>query len=100
MRPRSWRICCGERCKFDYLTRQDSWPILSLMFPITYIQISEKYDAKGFLALAQSGVPVSCLPQNTYGVHPEHLKLLKRKRIPFKKLEAGKISLTRPTLAV
>jgi hypothetical protein len=70
------------------------------MFPITYIQISEKYDARGFLALAKSGVPVSCLPQNTYGVHPEHLRILKRKRIPFKKLEAGKITLPRPILAV
>ncbi len=70
------------------------------MFPITYIRISQKYDAKGFLALAKSGVPVSCLPQNTYGVHPEHLRILKRKRIPFKTLEAGKISLPRPTLAV
>jgi hypothetical protein len=70
------------------------------MFPITYIQISEKYDAKGFLALAKSGVPVSCLPQNTYGVHPEHLRILKRKRIPFKKLQASNVSLPQPTLAV
>ena len=70
------------------------------MFPITYIQISEKHDAKGFVALAKSGVPVTCLPQNTYGVHPEHLKILKRKRIPFKKLDASKISLPRPTLAI
>ncbi len=70
------------------------------MFPITYIRISERYDAKGFLALAKSGVPVSCLSQNTYGVHPEHLKILKRKRIPFKKLEARNISLPRPNLAI
>ena len=70
------------------------------MFPITYIQIPEKHDAKGFLALAKSGIPVSCLPDNTYGVHPEQLKILKRKRIPFKKLQAGKIPLPRPTLAV
>ena len=70
------------------------------MFPITYIQIPEKHDAKGFLALAKSGIPVSCLAENTYGVHPEHLKMLKRKRIPFKKLQAGNVPLPRPTLAV
>ena len=87
-------------CKFVYLTHHSDVPILRLMFPITYIQISEKYDAKGFLALAKSGVPVSCLPQNTYGVHPEHLRILKRKGIPFKKLPARNVNLPRPTLAV
>lgn len=75
-------------------------PILSLMFPITYIQIAEKHDAKGFLALAKSGIPVSCLPENTYGVHPEQLKILRRKRIPFKKLPAANVRLPIPTLAV
>ena len=70
------------------------------MYPITYIQISEKHDAKGFLALAKSGIPVSCLPENTYGVHPEQLKLLKRKRIPFRKLQATKVRLPITTLAV
>jgi hypothetical protein len=70
------------------------------MYPITYIQLSEKHDAKGFLALAKSGIPVSCLPENTYGVHPEQLKILKRKRIPIKKLQARNISLPHPTLAV
>jgi len=70
------------------------------MFPITYIQISEKHDAKGFLALAKSGIPLSCLPENTYGVHPEQLKILKRKRIPFKKLLAANVRLPLPTLAV
>ena len=82
------------------LTGHSNQPIFELMFPISYIQISEKYDAKGFLALARSGVPVSCLPKNTYGVHPEHLRILKRKRIPFKKLQASHVSLPRPTLAV
>jgi len=82
------------------LTGLKNQPIFELMFPIAYIQISEKYDAKGFLALAKSGIPVSCLPQNTYGVHPEHLKILKRKRIPFKKLQASNVSLPRPTLAI
>jgi hypothetical protein len=82
------------------LTGLKNVPNLSLMFPITYIQIPEKYDAKGFLALAKSGIPVSCLPENTYGVHPEQLKILKRKRIPFKKLPADNIRLPRPTLAV
>ena len=64
-----------------------------------YIQISEKHDAKGFLLLAKSGFPVVCLPENTYGVRAEHLKLLKRKRISFKKLEASKILMPNPALA-
>ncbi len=51
-----------------------------------FIQIPENQDAKAFLVLAKSGFPVVCLPENTYGVREEHLKLLKRKRIPFKKL--------------
>ena len=49
-----------------------------------YIRIPEKQDAKGFLLLAKSGAPVTCLPDNVYGVNTEHIKLLKRKRIPFK----------------
>jgi hypothetical protein len=55
---------------------------------MTYIQIPEKYDARGFLLLAKSGAPVSCLSDNIYGVVPEHIKLLKQKKIPFKKLAA------------
>ena len=53
-----------------------------------YIRLSEKQDAKGFLVLAKSGSPVVCLPENTYGVREEHLKLLKRKRISFTKSAA------------
>jgi len=66
---------------------------------MTYIQIPEKYDARGFLLLAKSGAPVSCLPDNIYGVVPEHLKLLKRKKIPFKKLAAKNVHLPKSTLA-
>jgi len=65
-----------------------------------YIRIPQKQDAKGFLILAKSGFPVVCLPENTYGVRDEHLKLLKRKRIPYKKLEASKIRMPKPALAV
>ena len=56
-----------------------------------YVQIAEKHDAKGFLLLAKSGAPVSCLPGNVYGVTPEHVKMLKRKRVPFKKLPAKSV---------
>ncbi len=65
-----------------------------------YIRLSEKQDAKGFLVLAKSGLPVMCLPENTYGVREEHLKLLKGKRIGFKKLEASKIRMPKPALAI
>jgi hypothetical protein len=66
---------------------------------MTYIQIPEEYDARGFLLLAKSGAPVSCLPDNIYGVVPEHIKLLKRKKIPFKKLAAKNVHLPKSTLA-
>ena len=62
-----------------------------------YIQIPEEHDALGFLALAKSGMPVSCLPQNTYGVANEHLRVLKQKRIPFKKLETSTVRLPKPS---
>ena len=56
-----------------------------------YIRIPEKHDALGFLMLAKSGVAVVCLPQNSYGVQPDHLKLLKRENIPFRKLDVREI---------
>lgn len=62
-----------------------------------YIQIPEEHDALGFLALAKSGVPVSCLPENTYGVGDEHLELLDSKHIPFTKLEAKNLPEHRPS---
>lgn len=64
-----------------------------------YIRIPEEEDAVGFLALAKSGVPVSCLAQNTYGVQQEHLRILKRKKISFEKLDAKDIRLPKPSLA-
>jgi hypothetical protein len=64
-----------------------------------YVQIPEKHDAKGFLLLAKSGAPVGCLPHNIYRVTPEHVKILKRKRIPFKKLPAKSVLLPKPSLA-
>jgi hypothetical protein len=67
---------------------------------VIYIQIPDKQDAKGFLVLAKSGFPVVCLPENTYGVREEQLKLLKSKRISFKKLEASKIRMPKPALAI
>ena len=64
-----------------------------------YIRIPEKHDALGFLALAKSGVAVACLPENSYGVQPEHLKLLKRMRIPFTKLDVRDVRLPRCSTA-
>lgn len=65
-----------------------------------YIRIPDKHDAKALLLLAKSGSPVVCLPENVYGVRDEHLKILKRRKISFKKLEAGKVPLPKPALAV
>jgi hypothetical protein len=55
-------------------------------FPMIYIRIPEKHDAKAFVLLAKSGFPVVCLPESKYGVREEHLKLLRRKRIAFRRL--------------
>ena len=66
---------------------------------MTYIRIPEKEDAVGFLALAKSGIPVSCLSQNTYGVQQEHLKILKRSKISFNKLDGKDVHLPKPSLA-
>jgi len=62
-----------------------------------YIQIPEEHDALGFLALAKSGIPVRCLPENSYGVANEHLTLLNSKQIPFKQLEAKNLPRPRPS---
>jgi len=62
-----------------------------------YIQIPKNDNAVGFLVLAKSGTSVLCLPENTYGVALEHLTLLRRKRIPFKKLESNTVRLPRPS---
>jgi hypothetical protein len=50
--------------------------------------------------LVKSGSPIVCLPQKKYGVREEHIKLLKRKHIPFKKLDASKIRISKPSQAV
>jgi hypothetical protein len=65
-----------------------------------HIRLAEKDEAKGFLVLAKSGIPVVCLPQSTYGVREEHLRILKRERIPFKKLDSSLIPIPKPALAV
>ena len=62
-----------------------------------FIQLPEEHDALGFLALATSGTPVTCWPKNTYGVSTEHLRLLRRKHIPFKKIERGAIRPPQPS---
>lgn len=62
-----------------------------------YIQLPKKDNALGFLTLARSGTPVLCLPDNTYRVTSEHLTLLRRKRIPFKKLESNTVRLPQPS---
>jgi hypothetical protein len=67
---------------------------------MVYIRVSDKQDATVFLALAKSGSPIVCLPENVYGVRDEHLKILKRKKISFKKLAPGKVPVPKPALAV
>ncbi|MBI4519639.1 MAG: hypothetical protein HY701_02285 [Gemmatimonadetes bacterium] len=66
---------------------------------MVYVQIPEEHDARGFLVLAKSGLPVRCLPDNVYGVDPAHLKVLKRNKICFKRLLAKNVRLPRSPLA-
>ena len=63
-----------------------------------YIQIPDKEDAQAFVILAKSGFPVVCLADNTYRIRDEHLKLLKRDGIAFKKLAPSKIPIPKPAL--
>jgi hypothetical protein len=65
-----------------------------------YIQIPEPHRTDALLMLVKGGLSIVCLPQNRYGVSEEHLKILKRKRIPFKKLDASKIPMPKPSLAL
>ena len=65
-----------------------------------YIQIPDARRPDALLFLIKSGFPIVCLAGKIYGVRDEHLKILKRKRIPFKKLNASKIRIPEPSLAV
>lgn len=65
-----------------------------------YIRVTGRDDAKVFIALAKSGFPVVCLPENTYGVGHEHLKILRRRKISFKKLTPGRVPVPQSALAV
>ena len=65
-----------------------------------YIRVPNKHDAKAFLALAKSGSPVVCLSNNTYGVREEHLKILKRKKLSFRRIEPSKVPVPKPAVAV
>lgn len=79
------------------MTRSRATAMFTIMI---YIRVLDKYDAKAFLALAKSGSPVVCLPDNTYGIREEHLKILKRNRISFKKIDPSKVRVPQPALAV
>jgi len=65
-----------------------------------YIQIPEARRSEAVLILVKSGFPIVCLAGKIYGVRDEQLKTLKRKRIPFKKLNASRIRIPEPSLAV
>ena len=66
---------------------------------MVYVKIPEAHDARGFLVLAKSGLPVRCLPDNVYGVDPAHLKVLERNKVRFKRLLARHVRLPRSPLA-
>lgn len=65
-----------------------------------YIQIPEAHRTDALLMLVKDGLSIVCLPDKRYGVREEHLKILKRKRIPFKKLEISKIRMPTPSLVL
>jgi hypothetical protein len=51
-----------------------------------YIQIPQEYNARG-LYLLMTHSPTKCLPNNIYVVNKEQMKLLRRKKVPFKKVD-------------
>ena len=65
-----------------------------------YIQIPDTRRSTALLALIKNGLPVVCLAGKIYGVRDEHLKFLKAKRIPFKRLDSSKVRMPVPGLAV
>jgi hypothetical protein len=65
-----------------------------------YIQIPNARRANALLTMIKSGRPVVCLSGKIYGVGEEHLKVLRRKRISFRKLDSSKIRMPQPSLAV
>jgi hypothetical protein len=75
-------------------------PIFDLEVAMIHIQIPAAYRTDALLLLVKSGFPIVCLSQKRYGVHDEHIKILKRKRIPFKKLDTSKIRMPKPSLAI
>ena len=85
--------CAQLLCAASLLTRSLPEPILYWEILMIYIQLPKDDNAVGFLTLAKSGTSVLCLPENTYGVSSEHLTLLRRKRIPFKKLASNTVRL-------
>ncbi len=62
---------------------------------MTYIQISEKHDAKGLYMLMTNGA-VKCLPDNVYVVNKDQLKLLDKHKIRYKRLKPRDVKLAQP----
>ena len=74
----NWKTTCGD---LDTLEEPTYFELGA--FPMFYIQIPDTHRAEAFLLLVKSGFPVACLAGKIYGVREEHLKILRRKRIPF-----------------
>lgn len=68
-----------------------------------YIQIPEKHATKGFYTLITVGAKsgsIQALPGHIYIINKDHLQLLKRKRIPFKKLRREQLPVQQASTAV
>ena len=60
-----------------------------------YIQVPEKHNAEAFYDLMLNG-PVKCLPDNVYVVNEQQIKLLKKKGIPYNKIDPSTLRSTDP----
>ena len=60
-----------------------------------YVQISDTHNARA-LWLLFTHSPTKCFPKNIYAVSKEQLRILKRKGIPFKKVEMSKMEFPTP----
>jgi|GEM_PF-5198533 len=61
-----------------------------------YIQIPPEYNAQA-LWLLFTHSPTKCFPSNIYSVSIEQIQILKRKKIPFKKVDMHQIHFPTPS---
>ena len=60
-----------------------------------YIQISGKYNARA-LWLLFTHSPTKCFPMNIYAVSKDQIRILKRKGVPFSRIDMARMEFPKP----